>query len=179
MRAGGGRPATASVTRNGSDVGSSRGDTHYVCIHSRTPASVFSYSPFPPFPFSRASSIFHRGLAIFLRTLPFISFRLRDAVHPQNLSFSAFSYWPSSSATRSLISFPFGSLSLLSMPYAVSLHISRARDRRILCPRTMLPRLAYGTAASPGAYAARAQPEPLHGFVACFAIGNACARAAN
>lgn len=44
MRAGGGRPATASVTRNGSNVGGNRGDTHYthtractrMCAHART-----------------------------------------------------------------------------------------------------------------------------------------------
>lgn len=35
MRAGGGRPATAPVTRNGSDVGGNRGDTHYTLAHMR------------------------------------------------------------------------------------------------------------------------------------------------
>lgn len=34
------RAATASVTRNGSDVGGSRGDTHYVCAHIRARESI-------------------------------------------------------------------------------------------------------------------------------------------
>lgn len=40
---GGGRPATASVTRNGSDVGGNRSDTHYT--HTRAHARTCAFPP--------------------------------------------------------------------------------------------------------------------------------------
>lgn len=93
--------------------------------HACVRVLVFSFSSLSALP-----CIEHlpRGLAMFLRTLPFISFRLRDAARPQNLSSSAFSYWPSTPRPFAR-SFPFPSeASLFSLCPTPSHYIYRARE---------------------------------------------------
>lgn len=83
------------------------------------------------------------------------------------------------SLSPSLVYWSLYTLSMPSSPY-----LSRARDRPILSLCARLQCCRVWCAAPPRPTQGRTQParsplEPLHGFVACFAICNACARAAN